>query len=188
MVFCPPSIRAGGGTGLNLISQRKSGIPPKPPFRFSFAQTERGRKQAGKNSFPPTPFLFARLLGLRPQNFSAGRRDYLKFLSLFYLFYRNFGISKKSGQCSFFCSAITSRMSLLSNSFIAIADKQFMSCSCHGNIQQPSFIALLVSSISSWNILVFCTNYEAYIKRQTFCLVHSEYIDCTFFCFLFNIF
>jgi len=44
---------------------------PKPPFRFSLAQTERERKQAGKNSFPPTPFLFARLLGLRPQNFSA---------------------------------------------------------------------------------------------------------------------
>ena len=61
-MFCLPSIRAGGGTGLNLISQRKSGIPPKPPFRFSFAQTERERKQAGKNSFPPTPFLFARLL------------------------------------------------------------------------------------------------------------------------------
>jgi hypothetical protein len=27
-----------------LISQKKSGIPPKPPFRFSFAQTERKRK------------------------------------------------------------------------------------------------------------------------------------------------
>ena len=26
----------------------------------SFSQTERERKQAGKNSFPPTPFLFAR--------------------------------------------------------------------------------------------------------------------------------
>ena len=88
LVFCPPSIRAGGGTGLNLISQRKSWnfYPalsfalvlgrPKPPFRFSFSQTERERKQAGKNSFPPTPSLFARLLGLRPQNFSAdGRRD-----------------------------------------------------------------------------------------------------------------
>jgi hypothetical protein len=59
-VFCLPSIRAGVGTGLNLISQRKNGIPPKPPFRFSFSQTERERKQAGKNSFPPTPFLFAR--------------------------------------------------------------------------------------------------------------------------------
>jgi len=45
-------------------------------FRFSFAQTEREQKQAGKNSFPPTPFLFARLLGLRPQNFwTDGRRD-----------------------------------------------------------------------------------------------------------------
>jgi len=76
VVFCLPSIQAGGGTVLNLISQRKSGIPPKPPFRFSFSQTERERKQAGKNSFPPTPFLFARLLWLRPQNFSAdGRRD-----------------------------------------------------------------------------------------------------------------
>ena len=81
MVFCLPSIQAGGGTGLNLISQRKSGIPPKPPFRFSFSQTERERKQAGKNSFPPTPFLFARLLGLRPQNFSAGRRDYSSILT-----------------------------------------------------------------------------------------------------------
>ena len=69
--------KQGGGTGLILIWQEKSGIPPKPPFRFSFAQTERERKQAGKklvlslskDSFPPTPFLFARLLGLRPQNF-----------------------------------------------------------------------------------------------------------------------
>ncbi len=78
-VSCLPSIQAGGGTGLILISQEKSEIPPKPPFRFSFAQTEREREQVGKNSFPPTPFLFARLLGLRPQNFSAdGRRD-LKF-------------------------------------------------------------------------------------------------------------
>jgi len=34
------------------------------------------KARAGKNSFPPTPSLFARLLGLRPQNFSAdGRRD-----------------------------------------------------------------------------------------------------------------
>ena len=69
VVSCLPSIQAGGGTGLILIEQRKSGIPPNPPFRFSFAQTGRERKQAGKNSFPPTPFLFARLLGLRPQNF-----------------------------------------------------------------------------------------------------------------------
>jgi hypothetical protein len=52
-----------------LIWQEESGIPPKPPFRSSLAQTERERKQAGKNSFPPTPFLFARLLGLRPPNF-----------------------------------------------------------------------------------------------------------------------
>jgi len=44
-----------------LIWQEKSGIPPKPPFRFSFSQTERERKQTGKNSFPPTPSLFARL-------------------------------------------------------------------------------------------------------------------------------
>ena len=62
MVSCLPSIQAGGGTGLIFIEQEKSGIPPKPPFRFSLAQTERERKQAGKNSFPPTPFLFARLL------------------------------------------------------------------------------------------------------------------------------
>jgi len=33
-----------GGAVHNLISQKKSGIPPKPPFRFSFAQTERKRK------------------------------------------------------------------------------------------------------------------------------------------------
>jgi len=33
--------------------------PPKPPFRFSLAQTGREWKQAGKNSFPPTPSLFA---------------------------------------------------------------------------------------------------------------------------------
>jgi len=52
-VFCLPSIQAGGGTGLILIEQEKSGIPPKPPFRFSLAQTGRERKQAGKNSFPP---------------------------------------------------------------------------------------------------------------------------------------
>ena len=57
-MFCLPSIQAGGGAVHNLISQRKSGIPPKPPFRFSFSQTERERKQSGKNSFPPTPFLF----------------------------------------------------------------------------------------------------------------------------------
>ena len=51
---------------------------PQPPFRFSLAQTERERKQAGKNSFPPAPSLFARMLGLRPQNFSAdGRRDFI---------------------------------------------------------------------------------------------------------------
>jgi len=76
-VFCLPSIQAGGRAVLNLISKRKSGIPPKPPFRFFFSQTERERQaRAGKNSFPPTPFLFARLLGLRPQNFSAGRRDF----------------------------------------------------------------------------------------------------------------
>ena len=45
----------GGGAVLNLISQ-----------------TERERKQAGKNSFPPTPSLFARLLGLRPEIFLRG--------------------------------------------------------------------------------------------------------------------
>ena len=60
--------------GLSSIWFRKgkAEFPPKPPFRFSFAQTERERQaRAGKNSFPPTPFLFARLLGIRPQNFSA---------------------------------------------------------------------------------------------------------------------
>jgi len=60
-----------GGAVRFLYSLGRGGIPPKPPFRFSVAQTEREWKQAGKNSFPPTPFLFARLLGLRPQNFSA---------------------------------------------------------------------------------------------------------------------
>ena len=40
----------------------KAEFPPTPPLRFSFSQTERERKQAGKNSFPPTPFLFALLL------------------------------------------------------------------------------------------------------------------------------
>jgi len=54
-----------------LYSLRHGGIPPTPPFRHALAQ-----KQVGKNSFPPTPFLFARLLGLRPQNFSAGQRDF----------------------------------------------------------------------------------------------------------------
>src|SRR3989344_1736582 len=63
------SFNESGGTGLILIWQEKSGIPPNPPFRFSLAQTEREQKQAGKNSFPTTPSLFARLLGLRPQNF-----------------------------------------------------------------------------------------------------------------------
>jgi len=60
----------GGGTGLILIEQRKSGIPPKPPFRFSFSQTGRERKQAGKNSFPPQPppFLPA-CLGFAPKTF-----------------------------------------------------------------------------------------------------------------------
>ena len=126
-------------------------------------------------------------MGFAPKTSADGRRDYLKFLSLFYLFYRNFGISKKSGQCSFFCSAITSRMSLLSNSFIAIAYKQFMSCSCHGNIQQPSFIALFISSISSWNILVFCTNYKAYIKDKPFawCIVSIltafSFVSCSIY-------
>jgi len=31
-VSCLPSIQAGGGTGLILIWQEKSGIPPKPPL------------------------------------------------------------------------------------------------------------------------------------------------------------
>jgi len=75
-VSCLPSVQAGGGAGLILIWQEKSGIPPKPPFRFSLAQTERERKQAGKNSFPPTPSLFARLLEA-PSGF-FGRWD-LKF-------------------------------------------------------------------------------------------------------------
>jgi len=39
------------------------------------AKKEAAKARTGKNSFPSTPFLFARLLGLRPQNFSAGRRD-----------------------------------------------------------------------------------------------------------------
>jgi len=60
--------RAGGGCGLFLYSLRHGGIPPKPPFRHASAQ-----KQACKNSFPPTPFLFARLLET-PSDF-FGRRD-----------------------------------------------------------------------------------------------------------------
>ncbi|ROL59313.1 hypothetical protein D9V87_05920 [Bacteroidetes/Chlorobi group bacterium MS-B_bin-24] len=43
-----------------------SRFPPLPRHR-------RG-KQAGKNSFPPTPFLFARPLGLRPEKFFGERR------------------------------------------------------------------------------------------------------------------
>ncbi|PIS30309.1 hypothetical protein COT42_03295 [Candidatus Saganbacteria bacterium CG08_land_8_20_14_0_20_45_16] len=54
------------------------------PFRFSFSQTERERQaRAGKNSFPPTPFLFARLLGLRPQNFSADFRLDIRWSQFF---------------------------------------------------------------------------------------------------------
>jgi len=33
-----------------------------------------GAEQAGENSFPPTPFLFARLIG-QPEFFASGRRD-----------------------------------------------------------------------------------------------------------------
>jgi len=32
------------------------------------------KKRAGKNSFPQTPFLFARPLGLRPEKFFGERR------------------------------------------------------------------------------------------------------------------
>jgi len=53
-VSCPPSIQAGGGTGLILIWQDKSGIPPNPPF------------------------LFARLLELRPEIFLASEWRDLK--------------------------------------------------------------------------------------------------------------
>ena len=67
---------------------------PKPPFRFSFAQTERERKQAGKNSFPQPPSLFARLLGLRPQNFWTdgffGGNMIISTFRNFLLFVRNF--------------------------------------------------------------------------------------------------
>ncbi len=49
-----------------LISLGHGGIPPTPPSRHVPAQ-----KQTGKNSFPPTPSLFASLLWLRPKNFSA---------------------------------------------------------------------------------------------------------------------
>jgi len=53
---------------------------PQTPFRFSLAQTGRERQaRAGKNSFPQTPFLFARLLGLRPQNFLADGFWFRKF-------------------------------------------------------------------------------------------------------------
>ncbi|MFA4827532.1 MAG: hypothetical protein WC596_04795, partial [Candidatus Shapirobacteria bacterium] len=50
-----PSIQAGGGTGLILIEQRKSGIL--------------SLREISRRDDPQTPFLFARLLGLRPQNF-----------------------------------------------------------------------------------------------------------------------
>ena len=42
-------------------------LPPQPRLR-------RG-EQAGKNSFPQTPFLFARLLGLRPEIFLRGYKS-----------------------------------------------------------------------------------------------------------------
>ena len=61
----------GGGSGLYL-SQEHGGIPPKPPFRHVLAGTGREQKQAGKNSFPPTPPLRA-CLGFAPKTF--GRTD-----------------------------------------------------------------------------------------------------------------
>jgi len=63
-VFCLPSIQAGGGAVRNLISQRKSGIPPQTPlplFLFSngtgtaSTSEQKGRMSGGGN--------FARLLG-----------------------------------------------------------------------------------------------------------------------------
>jgi len=44
-----------------LFSFKRKRFPP--PARLRRAE------QAGKNSFPQTPFLFARLLGLRPEIF-----------------------------------------------------------------------------------------------------------------------
>jgi len=44
-----------------LNAKRRKRFPP--PARLRRAE------QAGKNSFPLTPFLFARLLGLRPEIF-----------------------------------------------------------------------------------------------------------------------
>jgi len=67
-VFCLPSIQAGGGTGLNLISQRKSGIPPNPPSAFPLLKRNgNGSRRAKIPS--PNPLPFARLLGLCPKTF-----------------------------------------------------------------------------------------------------------------------
>jgi len=62
--FYPPSIRAGGGTGLILIWQEKSGIPPNPPLFFSafllLKRNGNGSRRA-KIPFPQPPsFLPAR--------------------------------------------------------------------------------------------------------------------------------
>jgi len=46
---------------------------PKPPFRFSLAQMERERKQAGKNSFPQPPSFLPACFGFAPKTF--GRTD-----------------------------------------------------------------------------------------------------------------
>ena len=62
MVFCLPSIQAGGGAYFILISQRKSGIPPNPPSAFPCSNGT-GTEAGGQKFLPPTPFLFARLLG-----------------------------------------------------------------------------------------------------------------------------
>jgi len=42
--------------------------------KIAAVKKEAAKARAGKNSFPPTPFLFARLIG-RPEFFASGRRD-----------------------------------------------------------------------------------------------------------------
>jgi hypothetical protein len=59
LVFCPPSIRAGGGAGL-LFLQEHGGIPPTPPFRHALVGTD---GSPAKSFLPPTPSTFCLLAG-----------------------------------------------------------------------------------------------------------------------------
>jgi len=56
LLCLPAKALASEGTKSRLIAELRS------------AEQKRSTR-AGKNSFPPTPFLFARLLGLRPDFF-----------------------------------------------------------------------------------------------------------------------